>query len=83
MCKMKANEENKIFTVQKLLDILNNREEIPNPEVAELCFYLTDEDGNEFDLELTRVGAFDISTDITVGFKKTKNQLGYLSNCML
>jgi len=28
-------------TVQELLEILNNRDEIPSPEYAELCFYLT------------------------------------------
>ena len=55
--------------VQELLDILNNKEEIPDPKLAELCFYLTDEDGNEKDLNLDTVGAFDICRDVTVGFK--------------
>lgn len=55
-------------TVQDLLDILNNKDEIPKPENAELCFYLTDKDGKEIGLELKSVGAFAISTDITVGF---------------
>lgn len=54
--------------VQELLDILNNKEEIPNPEVAELCFFLTQGE-DESDLKLVHIGAFDISTDVTVGFE--------------
>lgn len=54
--------------VQELLDILNNKEEIPRPEVAELCFYLK-EGEDEADLKLVSIGAFDISTDVTVGFE--------------
>jgi len=56
--------------VQELLDILNNREEIPDPEIAELCFFVEDENRNEVELELCHVGAFTISTDITIGFKQ-------------
>ena len=56
--------------VQELLDILNNTEEIPDPSIAELCFYITDKDGNEKDLDLDTIGAFDISRDVTVEFKE-------------
>ncbi len=48
-----------IKTVQDLLDILNNTHEIPNPELADLCFYYTDENGKVIDLHLDGIGAFD------------------------
>ena len=57
------------MTVKELLDILNNRYEIPKPEVADICFYLKDEDGETIDLKLVGIGAFDISTDITFTFE--------------
>jgi hypothetical protein len=58
------------MTVQEMLDVLNNRDEIPDPSKAELCFYLEGKDyKDEPSLRLTSIGAFDISTDITVGFK--------------
>jgi hypothetical protein len=56
--------------VKELMDILNNKQEIPRPEDAELCFYFTGEDGEEIELKLKSVGAFSISTDITFGFEK-------------
>jgi hypothetical protein len=56
-------------TVKELMDILNNKEEIPNPENAELCFYLTDKNGETIDIELKSMGAFSISSDITMEFK--------------
>lgn len=62
----------KIKTVQDLLDILNNTHEIPNPELADLCFYYTDENGKVIDLHLDGIGAFDISTDITFHFSEDK-----------
>jgi hypothetical protein len=53
-----------------LLDVLNNRDEIPDPSKAELCFYLEGENyQDEPSLKLASIGAFDISTDITMGFK--------------
>lgn len=61
-----------IKTVQDLLDILNNTHEIPNPELSDLCFYYTDKNGKVIDLHLDRIGAFDISTDITFHFSEDK-----------
>lgn len=61
------------MTVQKLLDILNNKYEIPDPAKAELCFYYTDNTGKEINLKLDRMGAFSISTDITIGFVEDEN----------
>jgi len=62
----------KIKTVQDLLDILNNIYKIPKPELADLCFYYTDENGKVIDLHLDNIGAFDISTDITFHFSEDK-----------
>ena len=56
------------MTVQELLNVLNNKYEIPDPTKAELCFYYTDKEGKEINLKLNRMGAFSISTDITIGF---------------
>ena len=58
-----------VITVKELQDILNNKEEIPKPEFAEMCFYVQDKEGNCTDLELVSIGAFDISPDITMRFK--------------
>jgi hypothetical protein len=58
------------MTVKDLMDILKNKQEIPRPEDAELCFYFTNEDGETIDLKLKSVGAFSFSTDITIGFEK-------------
>lgn len=63
------------MTVQELQDILNNKYEIPKPELAELCFYYTDEEGREIPLKLDRIGAFDISTDITFHFTEDKEPI--------
>lgn len=58
------------MTVKELLSILNNKDEIPSPEHAEIFFYFTNESGEDVDLELDSVGAFNISTDITFTFIK-------------
>jgi hypothetical protein len=58
--------------VKELMNILNNMEEIPRPEVAELCFYYEDENGKEIDLKIKSIGAFDISSDITFTFVEDK-----------
>jgi hypothetical protein len=58
------------MTVKELMDILNNKEEIPRPENAELCFYFKKENGDCIDIKLTGIGAFSISTDITFTFEK-------------
>ena len=58
------------MTVQELLNILNNKKEIPKPENAEICFYLLKENGDEVDLQINGIGAFDISTDVTISFKE-------------
>jgi hypothetical protein len=60
------------MTVQELQDILNNKYEIPKPELAELCFYYIDDNGKEIPLKLDSIGAFDISTDITFIFSEDK-----------
>jgi hypothetical protein len=57
-------------TIQDLLDVLNNPHEIPRPDLAELCFYLEKENGEEVCLKLINIGAFDISTDVTFTFKE-------------
>jgi len=59
-----------IRTVQELLDILNNPHEIPRPDLAEICFYFQDENGETVDLKLKSIGAFNISTDITFTFEE-------------
>lgn len=55
------------MTAQDMLDVLNNRDEIPDPSKAHLDFYLVDEDSS---LKLVHIGAFDISSDVTMGFEK-------------
>ncbi len=62
-----------IRTIQDLLNVLNNPREIPRPDVAEICFYLEKENGEEICLKLVSIGAFDISTDITFTFLEDKN----------
>lgn len=61
------------MTIQELLDILNNPDEIPILKYAEICFYLKDKEGKGQVLELARIGVFDISTDITFVFRVDKN----------
>jgi len=56
------------ITAAQLIEVLTDKHEVPDPEYAELCFYLEDENGEEHDLELKSIGAFDISTDITFTF---------------
>lgn len=68
------------LTVQKLFDILSDKEEVPYPERAELCFYLKKENGDEVDLELVSIGAFSISTDITMTFKENNWPKGFETN---
>ena len=63
------------MTVSDLQNMLNNKYEIPRPELAEICFYFEDEDGNEIDLKLQGIGAFDISTDITFTFVKDESPI--------
>jgi hypothetical protein len=60
------------MTVQELMDILNNKKEIPNPKKAELYFYLTKNDGETVLLELSNMSAFDISTDIIANLVEEK-----------
>ena len=62
------------MTVQELLDILNNKKEIPNPENAELCFYFKEENGDCVDAKIASIAAFTISTDITFTFEKVNYQ---------
>ena len=61
------------MTVEELINILSNKKEIPHPERAELCFYFTDENGETIDIELKSIGAFAISTDITMEFVPMKD----------
>lgn len=60
------------MNIQELLDILNNKHEIPSPEHAELCFYFKKDDDSEITLKLDSIGAFNISTDITFTFSEDK-----------
>ena len=60
------------MTVKELIDILNDKKNVPNPEVSELCFYLDKENGETVNLELKRIGAFSISTDITFEFEEMR-----------
>ena len=55
--------------VQELLDILNNKQEIPNPSKSELLFYVTNENEETIELNLDDIIAFDISSDIEFIFK--------------
>jgi len=63
------------MTAQDLLDILNDKYEIPRPELANLCFYYTDDNNKEIILKIDSIGAFDISTDITFQFVEDKEPL--------
>lgn len=54
------------------MNVLNDRYEIPRPEIAELCFYLKEENGGETVLKLERIAAFDISTDVAFHFSVDK-----------
>ena len=55
--------------VQELLDILNNKQEIPNPSKSELLFYVTNENEETIELNLDDIIAFDINSDIEFIFK--------------
>ena len=57
------------ITVAQLVEVLSDKYEVPDPDQAELCFYLEDENGDVHDLKLKEIGAFDISTDITFTFE--------------
>ena len=63
------------MTVAELLELFNNKYEIPEPELAELCFYFEDKNGEEIDLKVKRIGAFDISTDITITFVEDEDPI--------
>lgn len=59
------------MTVQELINILSNKKEVPYPDKSEICFYFIDGNGEEsFDLKIKSIGAFSISTDVTMGFVK-------------
>lgn len=63
------------MTAQELLDILNNKDEVPKPENAKLYFYLIDKGGNEISLKLTAIGMFPASTNkLTVYYEMEDEQ---------
>ena len=57
------------ITAAQLIGVLTDKHEVPDPECADLCFYLEDKNGDVHDLKLKGIGAFDISTDITFTFE--------------
>ena len=57
------------ITAAQLIGVLTDKHEVPDPEWADLCFYLEDKNGDVHDLKLKGIGAFDISTDITFTFE--------------
>ena len=56
------------MTVLDLLNVLNNKYEIHDPSKDELCFYFTGKNGEEINLKINHISAFNISTDINIGF---------------
>ena len=56
------------MNVQELLNILNDKEAIPNPENAEIKFYFTNIDNKDVELEFWSSTNSSFTTDIGLWF---------------
>jgi len=57
------------MTIKQLIEILNNKKEIPSPEKAPISFYLYLQNGEEIELNLDSLSAFNVAYDICFNFK--------------
>jgi len=70
--------------VQELLDILLDKNEVPDPKTAPVTFDVVDDDGMVlFTLEINNIAAWNFSSDINFHFKIVKRDKSLIKEANL